>query len=89
LILKLIYALLVGATVDFERQLQNKHLLSIKEGQSLQLCVAVVSGSLPYEELFTITTDSIGIPGRKKRGGSPPASMILYCCNSIIVLLIL
>jgi hypothetical protein len=79
-----VHAFLVGATVDFvlfERQLQDEQLLSIREGQYLQLCVAVISGSLPYEELFTISTVTtdllIASPGRKKRGSSlsPPASM--------------
>lgn len=54
----------------------DEQLLTIREGQSIQLCVAVVSGSLPYEELFTITPKVL--KRRKKRGTSNPASTT--CC---------
>lgn len=65
--------------MDFEGLVQDEQL-SVREGQSLQLCVALVSGSLPYEQLFTISTITTDLR-RKKRGISPLASMILYCCN--------
>lgn len=68
--------------MGFEVLVQDEEELSIREGQSLQLCVAVVSGSLPYEELFTISTITTMLGGgRKKRGASSSASMILPCYN--------
>ena len=65
--------------MDFEGLVQDEQL-SIREGKSLQLCVTLVSGSLLYDQLFTISTITTDLEGRKKRGTSPPASMIL-CCN--------
>ena len=77
-----ICALLAVAIVDFEGLVQDERL-SVREGQSLQLCVALVSGSLPYEQLFTISTLTTGFAGRKKRGTSPLASMIILCCCNL------
>ena len=75
----IICTLLVGATVGFETLFQdnnNGHPLTIREGQSLQLCVAVVSGSLPYEELFTISPIRRFDFSRRKKRGNLPASML-------------
>ena len=62
--------------MDFEGLVQDEQL-SVREGQSLQLCVALVSGSLPYEQLFTISTITTDLKRRKKRGIGPLASMKL------------
>ena len=71
--------LVVGANVSFE----NRQPLAIREGQSRQLCVRVVSGSLPYEELFTVTPTEL--KKRKKRGDLPTASMLLLSIHVKII----
>lgn len=65
--------------MSFERILQdNRRPLAVREGQTLQLCIAVVSGSLPYEELFTIAPISaIELKKRKKRGDAPAGTLLI------------
>ena len=53
--------------VGFERLNQdNGHLLAIREGHSLQVCV-VAFGNLASEESFTVFPQTF-LSGRKKRG---------------------
>ena len=66
--------------MGFQRLLledEDNQLLAVREGQTLQLCVTVVSGRLPYEELFTLSPTEL--EARKKRGASSSASMS-HCC---------
>lgn len=80
-----------GVSVSFERLYQdNGNLLAIREGQSLQLCVIVVSGSLPYEKLFTVSPQSEiclnDINDRKKRNGLSTACKHCLQCRFIDII---
>ena len=82
---------LVGATVGFETLFQdndNRQLLAIREGQPLQLCVAVISGSLLHEELFTISPRRFDFSRRKKRGNLPASMLYLSTWTFKIIFII-
>lgn len=54
------------AIVGFERTTQdNGNSLAIREGETLELCVALLSGTLPFQIQFQTFTDNV--EARRKR----------------------
>ena len=73
--------------MSFEKIRQdNFQQLAVREGQSLQLCVVIVSGSLPYEELFTVFPE---LTRRKKRGNFRFASKFFSSIQTKMITILL